>query len=45
MKAITVQQIEAVLTIVYQTNIPAIQFDALKKLFSELSEVKEEEKK
>ena len=33
MKTITTQQIEAVLQTIYQTNIPAQQFDALKKFF------------
>jgi hypothetical protein len=45
MKTITTQQIEAVLQTVYQTNIPAQQFDALKKFFLELPEVKEAENK
>ena len=45
MKQITTQQIEAILQTVYQTNIPAAQFDALRKLLSELPEMKEEKKK
>jgi hypothetical protein len=42
---ITKQQIEAILQTVYQTNIPVSQFDALRKLLSELPEVKEDKKK
>lgn len=47
MKKITVRQIETILQTVYQTNIPVAQFDALRKLLSELpdAEVKVEEKK
>jgi len=45
MKQITTQQIEAILQTVYQTNIPVSQFDALRKLLSELPEVKEDKKK
>lgn len=45
MKQITQQQIEAILQVVYATNIPASQFDAIRKLLSELPEVKEEKKK
>lgn len=45
MKQISQQQIEAVLQAVYQTNIPAQQFDALRKLLSELPEVKEDKEK
>jgi len=33
------KQIEAVLQVVYSTNIPAAQFDALRKLLSELPKV------
>lgn len=36
MKIITPQQIDAILGAVYQTNITAIQFDAMKKFLSEL---------
>lgn len=47
MKTITTQQIEAILQTVYSTNIPVSQFDALRKMLSELpdAEVKEEKKK
>lgn len=45
MKTITTQQIEAILQTVYQTNIPAAQFDALRKLLSELPDAPEEKKK
>jgi len=45
MKTIKIEQIEAILQTVYQTNIPVAQFDALRKLLSELPEVKEEKKK
>ncbi len=45
MKTITANQIEQVLAVVYQTNISAQQFDALKQFFSKLPEVKEEPKK
>lgn len=47
-KQITQEQINAVLQVVYQTNISAATFDGLKKMFSELKdapkseEVKEE---
>lgn len=41
-KIITKEQIEAVLQVVYNTNISAQQFDALKKLFIDLPDVKEE---
>jgi hypothetical protein len=41
---ITKQQIEAVLQTVYQTNIPVAQFDALRKLLSELPDAPTEEK-
>lgn len=42
MKKITKAQIEAILSTVYQTNIPASTFDALRKLLSDLPEVKED---
>ena len=45
MKKITQEQIVAVLQAIYNTNIPAQQFDAIKKLFNELPEEKEEPKK
>jgi hypothetical protein len=41
MKQIKTEQIEAVLQVIYSTNIPASQFDALRKLFSELPDIKE----
>ena len=44
-KTITTQQIEGLLQAIYQTNIPVAQFDAIRKLFNELPEVKEETKK
>ena len=45
MKQITQAQIDAILQTVYSTNIPAQTFDAMRKLLSELPEVKVEEKK
>lgn len=42
MKKISTQQIEALLQTIYATSIPAAQFDAVKKFFNELPEVKEE---
>ena len=45
MKQITTEQINAILQTIYSTNIPAQTFDALKKMLSELPEVKEEKKK
>lgn len=39
MKQISTDQIGTVLQAVYQTNIPAQTFDALKKLFAELPDV------
>jgi hypothetical protein len=45
MKTITIEQINAVLQAIYQTNIPVAQFDAIKKMFADLPEVKEEPKK
>ena len=48
MKKITQEQIVAILQTVYQTNISASVFDALKKMFNELpviEEKKEEEAK
>jgi hypothetical protein len=44
-KQITQAQIEAILQVVYSTNIPASQFDALRKLLAELPEIKTENKK
>ena len=44
MKNITTEQINAVLQAIYQTNISAANFDAIKKLFADLPEVKEEKK-
>jgi hypothetical protein len=45
MKTITTQQIEAIINVIYSTNIPASQFDAIRKLLSELPDVKEEKPK
>jgi len=47
MKKIKIEEINAVLTAIYQTNIPASTFDAIKKLLSELpdAEVKTDESK
>ena len=39
---ITTEQINGILDGVYQTNIPASQFDLLKKLFNQLPVIKEE---
>jgi len=44
MKNITIEQINSVLQVVYQTNISAAQFDALKKFLADLPEVKTETK-
>jgi hypothetical protein len=44
MKNITMQQIEALLQTIYQTNISAQTFDAVKKMLLSLPEVKEEVK-
>jgi len=44
MKQIDQKQIEAILQTVYQTNIPASQFDALRKLLLELPEMPLKEK-
>lgn len=41
MKQITEEQINAILQAIYQTNISALTFDQIKKVFSELPEVKE----
>ena len=43
-KKISVEQINAVLQIIYQTNIPAQQFDAVKKLLAELPDVEVKKK-
>ena len=40
-KEITSEQVNAILQTIYQTNISAQTFDALKKLLLELPEVKE----
>lgn len=45
MKNITDQQIESILQTVYQTNIPAQIFDALKKLLLELPAVEDKKTK
>jgi hypothetical protein len=44
MKTITIEQINSLLQTIYQTNIPAQSFDAVKKFLSELPDVKSEEK-
>ena len=44
MKQIEIKQIEAILQTVYQTNIPVAQFDAIRKLLSELPDAPTEEK-
>lgn len=46
MKKITVEQIQAVLQAIYQTNISAKDFDAMKKFFETLPDVetKDEDK-
>ena len=41
MKTIKIEQINAVLQAIYQTNISAANFDAIKKLFTELPDVKQ----
>jgi hypothetical protein len=41
MKQITQDIINSILQAIYQTNIPAQTFDQIKKLLSELPEVKE----
>lgn len=45
MKQITIEQINIILQTVYNTNIPASQFDALRKILLELPEVNEDENK
>jgi hypothetical protein len=45
MKKITKEQIEAILSAVYQTNISAQVFDQIRKLLLELPEVEEPKKK
>lgn len=45
MKTITIEQVNALLQVIYSTNITAQQFDAVRKLLTELPEVKEEPKK
>jgi hypothetical protein len=44
MKNITIEQVNQVLQVVYQTNISAAQFDALKKFLADLPEVTPETK-
>jgi anti-anti-sigma regulatory factor len=44
MKQIKIEQINAILQTIYQTNISAQNFDAIKKLFTELTDVKEDKK-
>ena len=38
MKNITQPQIEAILSTIYNTNIPVAQFDAIRKMLNELPE-------
>ena len=45
MKQITIEQINAILQTVYSTNIPASQFDALRKLLLELPDTEDKKKK
>lgn len=45
MKQITIEQINAILQTVYQTNISAQTFDAFRKLLSELPDAPVEKKK
>jgi len=47
MKQITIEQLNTLLQVLYSTNVPAAQFDAVKKMLLELKdiEVKEETKK
>ena len=44
MKQISQQQIDIILQTAYQTNIPASSFDALRKLLTELPEIKTNDK-
>lgn len=41
MKKISDEQINQVLTAVYATNMPAMQFDGLKKFFSDLENIED----
>ena len=45
MKLISQEQIQAILQTVYQTNISAKDFDAIKQFFAQLPEEKKVEKK
>lgn len=45
MKKISIEQLNAILQTIYNTNIPVAQFDAIKKLFSELPDVVKVEEK
>ncbi len=45
MYQVTKEQIETVLHTVYQTNIPAQTFDALRKLLTELPEISTDKEK
>jgi hypothetical protein len=42
MKKISTKQLEAVLQVIYSTNIPASSFDAIKKMFTELETIQDE---
>ena len=44
MKKISTKQLEAVLQVIYQTNISARSFDRIEELFSQLEDCKEEVK-
>ena len=45
MKQITTEQINAVLQVIYQTNISAQQFDAVKKMFADLPVLEDKKKR
>jgi hypothetical protein len=45
MKKIKIEEINALLQAIYQTNIPVAQFDAIKKMLSELPDVEAPKKK
>lgn len=45
MKHITTAQLEEILKVVYLTNIPVSQFDALRKMLTELPDCPQEEEK
>lgn len=45
MKKISTDQLNAILQVVYQTNISAQQFDAIKEMISKLEDVEEKKDK